>query len=70
MGTAGPIKLAESIIKEGGEDTLLFVFNSDIVCDYPLEELLNFHKGHKKEATIVLATVEDPSRFGVIIASP
>lgn len=57
LGTAGPIKLAEAIIKEGGDDGLLFVFNSDIVCDYPLKELVEFHKTHKKEGTIVLATV-------------
>lgn len=69
LGTAGPIKLAEAIIKEGGDDGLLFVFNSDIVCDYPLKELVDFHKTHKKEGTIVLATVQDPSRFGVIVSN-
>lgn len=52
-----------------GPEGLLFVFNSDIVCDYPLGELIQRHKEHGKEGTIVLATVEDPSRFGVIITN-
>ena len=43
------------------------MFNSDIVCDFPLEQLLAFHETHKKKATIVLATVDDPSRFGVVV---
>lgn len=67
MGTAGPIKLAEEHIMNMGPDGLLFVFNSDIVCDYPLQELVQRHKQHGKEGTIVLASVEDPSRFGVIV---
>lgn len=69
LGTAGPLKLAEEHIMAMGPEGLLFVFNSDIVCDYPLQELLARHKQHGKEGTIVLATVEDPSRFGVIVAN-
>jgi len=52
-----------------GPEGLLFVLNSDIVCDYPLQELIASHKQHGKEGTIVLATVEDPSRFGVIVTN-
>ena len=52
-----------------GPEGLLFVFNSDIVCDYPLQELITRHKQHGKEGTIVLATVEDPSLFGVIVTN-
>lgn len=37
MGTAGPIKLAESILREGNESGLFFVFNSDVICEYPLD---------------------------------
>lgn len=37
MGTAGPIKLAERIIRENNESGLFFVFNSDVICEYPLD---------------------------------
>lgn len=67
MGTAGPIKLAEEHLLQLGEDGLFFVFNSDIVCDYPLQEMIDFQKTHKAEGTIVLSSVEDPSRFGVVV---
>ena len=48
---------------------MFFVFNSDIICDFPLTELIDFHKSHGKSASIVLATVEDPSRFGVVVTN-
>jgi mannose-1-phosphate guanylyltransferase len=67
LGTAGPIKFAEEELKRDNKDGLFFVFNSDIIANYPLEELLAFHKSHGKEASIVLAEVKDPSRFGVIL---
>lgn len=37
---------------------MIFVLNSDIVCDFPFADLLQFHKNHGKEASIVLATVK------------
>lgn len=67
VGTAGPLKFAEQIVKEGNKAGFVLVFNSDIICDYPLQKLIDFHKAHGKEGTIVLATVEDPSRFGVVL---
>lgn len=47
---------------------LFFVFNADIICDYPLNEMVEFHKKHGCEGTLVVTKVEDPSRYGVIIA--
>ena len=43
-----------------------FVFNSDIVCEYPLEKMLEYHKSHGKEATMITTQVEDPSKYGVV----
>ena len=43
------------------------MFNSDVICNYPLQELLDYHKSHGKEGSILLAKVEDPSRFGVVV---
>ena len=46
---------------------MLFVFNSDVICDFPLEDMISFHKQHGKQGTIVLTKVKDPSRFGVVV---
>jgi mannose-1-phosphate guanylyltransferase len=48
MGTAGPIRLAEKIIKSNNIEGLFFVFNSDVICEYPLDQLINYHKSHGK----------------------
>lgn len=48
MGTAGPLKLAEAKIRENNESGLFFVFNSDVICEYPLQQLVEFHKNHGK----------------------
>ena len=68
MGTAGPIRLAEKIIKQDNEQGLFFVFNSDVICDFPLQDMIDFHKSHGGEGTIMVTKVEDPSRFGVVIS--
>jgi mannose-1-phosphate guanylyltransferase len=44
LGTAGPLKLAEAALTS--DDEPFFVFNSDVTCEYPLAELLAFHKKH------------------------
>lgn len=33
---------------------LLFHFSSDVSCCYPLQELIDFHRNHGKEGTIVV----------------
>eukprot|EP01029_Cantina_marsupialis_P026942 TRINITY_DN738_c1_g1_i1.p1 TRINITY_DN738_c1_g1~~TRINITY_DN738_c1_g1_i1.p1 ORF type:complete len:377 (+),score=143.92 TRINITY_DN738_c1_g1_i1:68-1198(+) len=66
LGTAGPLGLAKEKLNKGGS---FFVFNSDITCQYPLEELLNFHRSHGKEGTIMVTNVEDPTKFGVVHAN-
>lgn len=68
MGTGGPLRLAKDIIVEDNEEGLFFVFNSDVICDFPLKKMLEFHKNHGKEGTIVTTKVEEPSRFGVILS--
>ena len=47
---------------------MFFVFNADIICDYPLDKIVEYHKSHGKQGTIVVTTVEDPTRYGVIVA--
>ena len=50
------------------DNDLLFVMNSDIVCEYPLRELLEFHKSYDGMVSMVSTKVEDPSKYGVIVA--
>jgi len=67
MGTAGPLALAKAILeKTEGDD--FFVFNSDITCKFPLKDMLNFHKSHGREGTIMVTKVEDPTKYGVILS--
>jgi mannose-1-phosphate guanylyltransferase len=66
MGTAGPLALARSILDDGS-GTPFFVLNSDVICDYPLSEMLEFHKARGAEATILVTKVTDPSKYGVVI---
>ena len=68
MGTGGPIKLAETILRENNESGLFFVFNSDVICEYPLQQLVEYHRSHGKQGTIVVTKVEDPTRYGVVVA--
>jgi len=66
LGTAGPIRLASEILLTDPEP--FFVFNSDVICDYALKELLAFHKNHGREGTICVTQVEDPSKYGVVLS--
>ena len=67
MGTAGPIRLAKEHILTDNPSGMFFVFNSDVICDYPLSKFIEFHKSHGKEGTILATTVTDPSKYGVIV---
>jgi Nucleoside-diphosphate-sugar pyrophosphorylase involved in lipopolysaccharide biosynthesis/translation initiation factor 2B, gamma/epsilon subunits (eIF-2Bgamma/eIF-2Bepsilon) len=62
MGTGGAYRFAASSVN----DTTI-VFNGDILTDCELSKLIDFHKSKKAEATIALAPVEDPSRYGLVV---
>ena len=68
MGTAGPIRLAKELILNDNPTGLLFVFNSDVICHYPLDKMIDFHKSHGGEGTIMVTEVEDPTKYGVVVA--
>ncbi|ORX76617.1 mannose-1-phosphate guanyltransferase [Basidiobolus meristosporus CBS 931.73] len=65
LGTAGPLALAKDLL--GRDDTPFFVLNSDIICDYPFEQLRDFHRRHGGEGTIVVTKVDEPSKYGVVV---
>lgn len=48
-------------------DKPFFVLNSDIICDYPFQSMIDFHNSHKAEGTIVVTRVEEPSKYGVVV---
>lgn len=41
LGTAGPLALARELLSDGNP---FFVLNADITCEFPLAEMLAFHK--------------------------
>lgn len=65
LGTAGPLALAKKHLLSDNEP--LFMFNSDVICEFPLEKLLAFHREHKGEGTICVTPVKDPSKYGVVV---
>lgn len=56
LGTAGPLGLAKDILDDGSGEPF-FVLNSDVICHYPLSEMMAFHKGKGAEATILVTKV-------------
>ena len=56
MGTAGPLALARDILDDGSGDPF-FVLNSDVICEFPLKDMLAFHKKNKAEGTILVTQV-------------
>ncbi|KAI9193166.1 nucleotide-diphospho-sugar transferase [Polychytrium aggregatum] len=65
LGTAGPLALARNILAK--DDEPFFVLNSDVICEFPFEELIRFHRSHGCEGTLMTTPVEDPSKYGVIV---
>jgi len=67
MGTAGAVKLAENLFADAEH---LIVLNADIVTDFDYKCLINFHKNLNNDVSLFSVKVDDPSRFGLILADP
>ncbi|KAE8679471.1 putative mannose-1-phosphate guanylyltransferase 2 [Hibiscus syriacus] len=66
LGTAGPLALArDKLIDDSGEP--FFVLNSDVISEYPFKEMIEFHKAHGGEASIIVTKVDEPSKYGVVV---
>ena len=63
-GTAGAMKLAEEYLK--GDS--FFMLNGDVILNFDFSKMLEFHKKSGGVGTIASKMVEDPSRYGVLIA--
>lgn len=62
LDTAGALKNAQELV---GDQTFL-AFNGDILSDLNLTRVLEWHRAHSGQGTIVLTPVADPSAFGVV----
>eukprot|EP00894_Picocystis_sp_ML_P005165 jgi/Pico_ML_1/55682/g1337.t1 len=68
MGTAGPLALArDHLVDPKDPDRPFFVLNSDVSCEYPLKELIEYHREKGSEATILVTKVDEPSKYGVVV---
>ncbi|CAF88172.1 unnamed protein product [Tetraodon nigroviridis] len=65
---SGPLALARELLAI--DDEPFFVLNSDVICDFPFKDMLQFHRNHGKEGTIVVTRVEEPSKYGVVVFHP
>ncbi|KAI3939108.1 hypothetical protein MKX01_001976 [Papaver californicum] len=66
LGTAGPLALAKDKLVDDSSEPF-FVLNSDVISEYPLKEMIEFHKAHEGEASIMVTKVEEPSKYGVVV---
>jgi mannose-1-phosphate guanylyltransferase/phosphomannomutase len=62
MGTAGAVKAAEKYL-----DERFLVISGDLLTDFNLKKVMDFHSDNKAKATITLTSVKDPLQFGVVI---
>lgn len=63
MGTAGSIKLAEDYLKNDN----FFMLNGDVILNFDFKQMIKAHEHYKGLGLIATKTVEDPSRYGVLI---
>ncbi|WOG93963.1 hypothetical protein DCAR_0313253 [Daucus carota subsp. sativus] len=66
LGTAGPLALAREKLVDGSGEPF-FVLNSDVISEYPLQQMIAFHKSHGGEASIMVTKVDEPSKYGVVV---
>ncbi len=62
MGTAGAVKCAETLLSKR-----FLVISGDLLTDFNLKKIIDFHNDNKAMATITLTSVKDPLQFGVVI---
>jgi mannose-1-phosphate guanylyltransferase/phosphomannomutase len=62
LGTAGAVKAAAKYLNER-----FLIISGDLLTDFDLSRVLEFHQKKKAQATITLTSVKDPLQFGVVI---
>ena len=62
LGTAGAVKYAEKFL-----DERFILISGDLLTDFNLKKIIDFHEERKAIATMTLTAVKDPLQFGVVI---
>ena len=62
FGTAGAVKAAAKHLNES-----FMIISGDLLTDFDLSKVIEFHKHKQARATITLTSVTDPLQFGVVI---
>jgi mannose-1-phosphate guanylyltransferase / phosphomannomutase len=62
FGTAGAVKAAAKFL-----DERFMIISGDLLTDFNLSEIMEFHQRKQASATITLTPVSDPLQFGVVI---
>ena len=62
LGTAGAVKYAEKFL-----DERFLIISGDLLTDFNLKKIIDFHADRKALATITLTSVKDPLQFGVVV---
>ena len=65
LGTAGAIRFAAAA---AGLDETFLAVNGDVISDLDVRRLWDRHRRWGAEATIQLVEVDDPSRYGLVVA--
>lgn len=52
---AGPLALARDLLSETADP--FFVLNSDVICDFPFQAMVQFHRHHGQEGSILVRTM-------------
>lgn len=63
LGTAGSVKNAEHLLRDG----TFLVISGDALTDIDLTSVIEFHRKKRATVTIALKSVPDPLDFGVVI---
>jgi mannose-1-phosphate guanylyltransferase/phosphomannomutase len=64
LGTAGAIKYAEQVF-----DETFLVISADVICDFDLKKIIEFHRDKKALVTVALSRVDNPLPYGIVITS-
>jgi len=62
LGTAGSVKHAQKFLTEP-----FLVISGDILTDFDLSEIMDFHKRKRSFLTITLTRVKNPLEYGIVI---
>ncbi|MCP9263545.1 Mannose-1-phosphate guanyltransferase [Dirofilaria immitis] len=66
LGTAGALLLMKNLLIDENDKPFL-VLNSDIICNFPFRQMIDYHLSHQHEGTIAVTKATEPSKYGVCI---